>query len=567
MHMPHLSGWRATAAFNTLLATVLFVLLLTLLIVSSRQAGGIYQASIFFDGDCERADSINVCLHLLLNIASAGILASSNYFMQVLISPTRAEVDGAHLRRHWLHIGTPSLQNLRYVSKTKRRLWFCFFVTSIPIHLFFNSVVFGTHFVDKDNSLTIASENFLRNGSYYAPGASLTIPGSQWLYGNAMNATDLLNRSSDIWQSIAKTSIEALAWTRLSPSECNATYLACGSSRSYYRNVVVVVNTNNEMSTSGWRRSEAYTAAFIDTAFWDKVVPADELNTLWFAGQCSMKATGPTTARQCVTSCGHALGSTNAPWPITSNDWQRNFSPTNWTINFFSPSDPAMPFDPKTNLAPKGFNQGLSSLNVRYCLAEVAPKTTCKVGILNPILLLMIAFILLKLLLCFLVLRLLHKEDFLVTLGDAIMSFISNPDPTTRNVADLLPLVESGQGNNEENHHQNMRSGIKVLYHHLRRILKKLSYRPYVMTSSRGEYYSLDLGNILRPSPAAETLKALELPLCYGHPRHVSWRTRSLSQSKAIGRNTWDLTLIFCGLIHFMLFGTMFAVTGGGENL
>ncbi|KAL4807026.1 hypothetical protein BDV18DRAFT_159248 [Aspergillus unguis] len=71
------------------------------------------------------------------------MLAASNYSMQCLAAPSRAEVDEAHQRKGWLSIGVPNIGGLLlFGSGRRRRLGFCLLVTSLPIHLIYNSAVY-----------------------------------------------------------------------------------------------------------------------------------------------------------------------------------------------------------------------------------------------------------------------------------------------------------------------------------------------------------------------------------------------------------------------------------------
>ena len=56
-------------------------------------------------------------------------------FMQLLVSPTRAEVNKAHEQQRWLDIGIPNIRNLRFVSIRNRILWFLLVFSSLPLHL------------------------------------------------------------------------------------------------------------------------------------------------------------------------------------------------------------------------------------------------------------------------------------------------------------------------------------------------------------------------------------------------------------------------------------------------
>ena len=62
--------------------------------------------------------------------------------MQRLSTPTRTEVDLAHAKRNWLDIGVPSPKNLGYIQRSRAALWLVLAVSSLPLHLFYNSAVF-----------------------------------------------------------------------------------------------------------------------------------------------------------------------------------------------------------------------------------------------------------------------------------------------------------------------------------------------------------------------------------------------------------------------------------------
>lgn len=89
----------------------------------------------FFMGDCATASKLNTYLHILINVISTLLLSSSNMFMQLLLAPTRAEVDALHARQQWIDIGIPNLRNLRFVGNRNRFLWFILAFSSLPLHL------------------------------------------------------------------------------------------------------------------------------------------------------------------------------------------------------------------------------------------------------------------------------------------------------------------------------------------------------------------------------------------------------------------------------------------------
>jgi len=97
-----------------------------------------------YTGDCSVVNRLNLGVHVLINALSSVLLGASNYAMQCVMSPTRSECDAAHARGDWLDIGVAGTRNLRRITGQRRILWALLLMTSIPIHLLYNSAVFKT---------------------------------------------------------------------------------------------------------------------------------------------------------------------------------------------------------------------------------------------------------------------------------------------------------------------------------------------------------------------------------------------------------------------------------------
>ncbi len=95
-------------------------------------------------GSCKETARLSLWLHLVINALSTFLLGASNYSMQCLASPTREEVDRAHHQNKWLDIGIPSVRNLSRIARHRIVLWWLLAVSSVPLHLFYNSAVFST---------------------------------------------------------------------------------------------------------------------------------------------------------------------------------------------------------------------------------------------------------------------------------------------------------------------------------------------------------------------------------------------------------------------------------------
>ncbi|KAI1470550.1 uncharacterized protein F4812DRAFT_269841 [Daldinia caldariorum] len=96
----------------------------------------------YFSGNCSRASSLNTFIHAAMNILSSLLLSSGNYCMQLLVSPSRHEVEKAHSRGIALRIGIPNVTNLRHISLGRVVGWLSLGATAALLHLVWNSVIF-----------------------------------------------------------------------------------------------------------------------------------------------------------------------------------------------------------------------------------------------------------------------------------------------------------------------------------------------------------------------------------------------------------------------------------------
>ena len=87
-----------------------------------------------YEGDCDRVKLIGTGSHVGINILSTLLLGASNLCMQLLVAPTRQEVDVAHRRKIWLDIGIPSWRNLANIKPSRRYLVFLLMLSSVPLH-------------------------------------------------------------------------------------------------------------------------------------------------------------------------------------------------------------------------------------------------------------------------------------------------------------------------------------------------------------------------------------------------------------------------------------------------
>ena len=86
-------------------------------------------------GTCDSVRFYNRWLHFLINALSTILLGASNYCAQLLVAPTRKEVDRAHGDKRWLDIGVQSFRNLRTVNTERKVVWVFLMLSSGLLHL------------------------------------------------------------------------------------------------------------------------------------------------------------------------------------------------------------------------------------------------------------------------------------------------------------------------------------------------------------------------------------------------------------------------------------------------
>ena len=177
----YLHGWRMGLALCTVTAgTVLMInLVFTVWAVSKHglREGGI---GIIQEGSCRETARLGLWFHLIINVLSTLLLGASNYCMQCLASPTREEVDTAHGQGVWLDIGVPSVRNLTRITRDRIVLWWILAISGIPLHLFYNSVVFSTLSYRDYNVYVASPELVSQKALNWSMPAQISFPERIW---------------------------------------------------------------------------------------------------------------------------------------------------------------------------------------------------------------------------------------------------------------------------------------------------------------------------------------------------------------------------------------------------
>ncbi|OJD36457.1 uncharacterized protein BKCO1_110001 [Diplodia corticola] len=389
----HLSGWRVGAIGAAVAAAVVLVLNIsaTLWVTFSPfpKKDGI---GTLLEGSCADVKQSSRWIHLVINILSTVLLSCSNYCMQVLASPTRDEIVKAHNRRFWLHIGVPNLRNLLYIAKDRRNLFLLLAVSSVPLHLLFNSVVFA-NIQANEYQVIPATPDFLNGGTYKT---TALVPDHIWTRNSTDDvvAVDIANYTRSLVANATelrdKIQRREIQYENMTAEWCIKNYAQQFISK--YGHVLVV---QDEIDFHGLTAGNATFDSF-DCA----------IDGIRQQGDASL------------TSCRTSIPFHSAPNVFPAWDWQ---CPPPWQDNCTQVDYDVLESQPQW--APYGSP-------ARYCLAEVV-KEHCRLQFSFAIAAAVIVCNIIKTV-CMGYIVWKYRQTFLATIGDAIASFLDDPDPETK---------------------------------------------------------------------------------------------------------------------------------------
>lgn len=209
-------GWRAGARIWTYVAgsILLINIILTIVAAANKHHRGL---ATIQEGSCSKSDRLDLWLHFLINVFSTLLLVASNYCMQCLVAPTREDIDKAHAQHRWLDIGIPSMRNLRNIPRFRLLLWCLLAVSSVPLHLLYNSTVIATR-SSQQYAIFVGSPALLSG-----EGVDWSTPVRQFRsYEESSDSP--LSESAAINETNLELFRDISSWDRLSNDECIKAY-------------------------------------------------------------------------------------------------------------------------------------------------------------------------------------------------------------------------------------------------------------------------------------------------------------------------------------------------------
>lgn len=244
-----LQGWRSGVLIAGVMTSIIFVLNLTTAIATLSRSDVQNGTIVALEGSCQVVNHWSLAIHFLINVLSSLLLGASNYTMQVLNAPTRSECDAAHARLDWYDIGVPSLRNLTRVPKSRMLLWAVLLVSSVPVHLLYNSAVFKTTGSNAYTAVLATPEFLDRNES-----AGFSTDGG---WAGSEEDLDLAREVRAGYLDLSTT------FEKLTNAECLDTYAVYFVSD--YSDLILVASEASSGNSSVWWAKEIITLRLWDT--------------------------------------------------------------------------------------------------------------------------------------------------------------------------------------------------------------------------------------------------------------------------------------------------------------
>ena len=340
-------------------------------------------------GGCDTTKTLSLWTHFAINVLSTAMLSASNYCMQCLSAPTRQDIDRAHAQHLWLDIGVRSVRNLLHISRTKTLLWILLALSSIPLHLFYNSAIFSTLSAREYDILTISPN--LAVGKFFNatavpqdaldPGPYDHSYSDEWAFPPHPRSR-LIEYGLSLMRDFNNTSV----WQRMDNRDCIQKY-----GRQF-------ISTRSDFLAVSHALNDSFSIKFIDTAY----PKTDNGGGPSYNWMCDLypDAKYGINSEQCRLEVLLPKATT---WAIRSN--RINEDIPNYGVQW----QPDL---------------------VDYCLSrQVKEECRLQFSLILLIVVIMSNFVKAA---CMMVIVYRHDGTPLITLGDAIASFLDDPDSTTQ---------------------------------------------------------------------------------------------------------------------------------------
>ncbi|THX60930.1 hypothetical protein D6D06_00932 [Aureobasidium pullulans] len=242
--------WRTVLIINTTFASFTLIAYIAFLIWIHSNTHVAHGVAEVFSGICSEASRTVAYAHLLFNAFAVLLFAVGTHGVQVLLSPTRAEVDTAHARERWLHIGVGGFRNMRWIHKRRLIRAVLLGLASIMLPFLHNSVFFTT-LATTDRTVALVTEDYPKGSRLDGATEQSTFLAKAENYVNISRSSRTALKSIEFDELLQQMRVNLVDLVRLPTEECRSMF---SSSRVPfdYSNVLLISSSNASNSLDGF---------------------------------------------------------------------------------------------------------------------------------------------------------------------------------------------------------------------------------------------------------------------------------------------------------------------------
>ncbi|KAL4892713.1 hypothetical protein BDV59DRAFT_202460 [Aspergillus ambiguus] len=413
----HFHGWRFGALISCIVVGTVLVGNIAITIYLSATYGSNADDDdivVLMEGGCRKVKNVDSKTHYAINLVATILVCASNYNMQCLTAPTRREVSKAHREDGWMDVGVHSLRNLFHIGRTKTLLWMLLLMSSLPLHLLWNSAVYMTTTFNSFSGLVV-TEDFVQS---HSPSIGFDCsPAAMREY----RSTDQ-ERYVTCWLQSQHTSGNM---DRMEPRECMRAY-ADGIEGTTF-NLLAVTKADNVSQSTAFAPPRNATLPIV--AYFHALDYPRRISD-WCGELCNNWAPSEWGGPACL---DHGWDGSSVPMACQ----QRMVNGSRWTLDALTQTaywmchvDAILAGD-CSSAAAEGNSTHWSILpenyEIDYCLTTSADHL-CQLQYSRMIISVAVGCNAVKFL-CILLCLLISREPILATVGDAVESFLRQPEP------------------------------------------------------------------------------------------------------------------------------------------
>ncbi|KAH7348829.1 hypothetical protein BKA65DRAFT_501524 [Rhexocercosporidium sp. MPI-PUGE-AT-0058] len=405
------SGWRGGIFLGATSAGTIFVINLIFTIWAGAKSKSGMRIGTLYTGDCGTVHKADAWVHIAINAMGTLLLGASNYTMQCLASPTRSEVDAAHAMGKYMDVGLPSFRNLH--GWKKKILFTLLVLSTLPLHFLWNSAVFTTT-QRLDYNVYVVTPDFLTSTSVDCMQNVTTGVTPPPRYATEYNILKPLNATDLDYDN--RTRLDTLWWSKD----------MCGTSRALQANASkgLLTRLDNAACINAYGPGNGLMKGYANLLAVTQEKPADTNHTVLMSFRYEAFISNY-TANRWVCDGNY----------LANNNYKCKYKELATKADSWSLSRPKATEAAPWNLQPS------DEWPIDYCLAEPTHLTgMCQLQY-SLVIMLAVLFANAIKLFCIVYVLTTHLDTVLATIGDAISSFLENPDPVTIN----RPFLSRGQ--------------------------------------------------------------------------------------------------------------------------